>query len=292
MVTHRAAAELQAALASTWSSPLFEDLIFLIFSLSSLSRRSLAALASCKKHVNPRHHPTVCSARCVASIPASRSAPAARSGTIAVCLHRLNHQPICSVEKSEKMRKRPSGPDVRPSGCRRLRRGAALGPSRGSGGGGTDAGCRTSWRGFCFCCGSHYGCGFCPCFCPRRESCSGRRVSTVSAGCGCVTASIETRMWRRTGCSDGSGFWTGCGSRYGWDSDHGSGFATASSGGAWVPANHGPTTQSGGGRVGTGSAWPCHDELRVCGNGNGIARAVGVARGWVTGWRNACCRQC
>jgi hypothetical protein len=95
-----------------WSSPLFEDLIFLIFSLSSLSRSSLTAFSSYGQ-VSNRHLKFARDCH----IPAWHLTPPGRHGKIAVCLQRLNHQPICSVEKSVKMQKKPSGPWIRPSGC-------------------------------------------------------------------------------------------------------------------------------------------------------------------------------
>lgn len=72
---------------------------------------------------------------------------AGRYGKIGVCLQRLNHQPICSEEKSMKMQKSLSGPCVRLSGCQCVRHAVAAALSRENGGVEIDAGCYTNSRG-------------------------------------------------------------------------------------------------------------------------------------------------
>jgi hypothetical protein len=174
-----------------------------------------------------------------------------------------------------KRRRRPSGPYVPLSGCHRA---AVPVLSRVSCGGETDDDHHTSWQGFCY--DWHCECGFCPCVGPIHESHCGCPVSAASLECGFVIESIETKMWTPTGYSDGSGFSMCCGSRCGSDSDHDSGFAMASSDGAWARVSRGLTTQNGCGHAETGAAWWYLGELRAC--GNGIVRVVGVVGGWVT----------
>ncbi len=188
------------------------------------------------------------------NIPASHWKLPAHYGKIAVCLQRLNHQPTCSVEKSMKMQKRPSDPCVHPSGCRCVHLPApAPAPSlgRGNRAGQIGACCRTNCQSCC--CGDGYGSA------ARHEAAglhgrrSGHRVLTVSAECGCASASTGTKTRRAIGYGAASACGMGSDSRCS-SFAHDCGSERESGDVAWVLAIHGLMTRSGCGRVGTAGA--------------------------------------
>ena len=151
-----------------------------------------------------------------------------------------------------KMQKSPSDPCVHPSGCRCVRPVAAPSLGRGNGAGKIGACCHTNCRSCC--CGSGSGFAACPEAGGLHGSRSGHRASTVSAGCGCATASTETTTRMPTGYGAAPACGIGSDSRCDSGFAHGCGSERASDDDVSVRAIHDPTTRSGCGHVVTAAA--------------------------------------